>query len=213
MTNFIPVFPLNIVVYPGEVLNLHIFEPRYKQMIGECLAEKKPFGIPPVVEKDLHDLGTLMEVTELATEHPDGTLDIRTLGLSVFRILTRIDEVPEKLYSGAIVTYPPNITDAGDSVVARNIVSEVRRLYALLSVSEKFPADRDVMRSYELAHMVGLNLQQEYELLGIFTELQRMEYLRRHLSSIVPVIQELEAMKARIQRNGHFRDLSLGDLG
>lgn len=213
MTNFIPIFPLHIVVYPGEVLNLHIFEPRYRQMVRECLTERKPFGIPPQVEKDLHDLGTLIEITELAKEHPDGTMDIRTRGVSVFRILTRITEVPEKLYSGAIVNYPPNIMEAGDGALARNIVSEVKRLYALLNVSEKFPANRDVMLSYELGHLVGLNLEQEYELLGIFTELQRLEYLRRHLASIVPVIKELEAMKARIQRNGHFRDLSLDDLG
>lgn len=213
MTNFIPIFPLKIVVYPGEALNLHIFEPRYKQMITECLAEKKSFGIPPVVEKDLLHLGTLMEITELVTTHPDGTMDIRTRGVSVFRMLHRMDEVPDKLYSGAIVTYPDNVTDAGDGRLAQNIVAEVRRLYALLNVSEKFPANQDVMLSYELGHLVGLNLEQEYELLGIFTELQRLEYLRRHLTAIVPVIQELEAMKERIQRNGHFRDLSLGDLG
>ncbi len=213
MTNFIPIFPLNIVVYPGETLNLHIFEPRYKQMVRECLDGKKPFGIPPVVEKDLLELGTLMEVTALAREHPDGTLDIRTKGLSVFRILHRIGEVPNKLYSGAIVSYPANTTETGNSILAKNIVTEVKRLYSLLNVSERFPAGSDKMRSYELAHLVGLNLEQEYELLGIFTELQRLEYLRRHLSSIVPIIKELEAMKARIQRNGHFRDLSLGDLG
>ncbi len=212
LTNFIPIFPLAIVVYPGEALNLHVFEPRYKQMIRECLDGKKPFGIPPVVEKDLHDLGTLIEITELAAEHPDGTIDIRTRGVSVFRILHRLDEVPEKLYSGAIVNYPPNITDTGHSKLARTIVTEVKRLYELLNVSEKFPAGREEMLSYELAHLVGLSLEREYELLGIFTELQRLEYLRRHLNSIVPVIQELETMKKRIQRNGHFRDLSLDDL-
>lgn len=212
MTNFIPVFPLNIVVYPGETLNLHIFEPRYKQMVSECIAEKKPFGIPPVVEKNLRDIGTLIEITELAKEYPDGTMDIRTKGLSVFRILHRMDEIPDKLYSGAIVTYPDNVTEAGDNALARNIVAEVKRLYALLNVSEKFPAGKELMLSYELAHLVGLSLEQEYELLGIFTELQRLEYLRRHLNSIVPVIKELENIKERIQRNGHFRDLSLGDL-
>jgi Lon protease-like protein len=212
VTNFIPVFPLNIVVYPGETLNLHVFEPRYKQMIRECLDEKKPFGIPPVVEKNLWDIGTLIEITELAKEHADGTMDIRTKGVSVFRILHRMDEIPDKLYSGAIVTYPPNVMETGDTTLARNIVAEVQRLYALLNVSDKFPVGKEFMLSYELAHLVGLSLEQEYELLGIFTELQRLEYLRRHLNSIVPVIRELENIKERIQRNGHFRDLSLGDL-
>jgi hypothetical protein len=123
-----------------------------------------------------------------------------------------MDEIPDKLYSGAIVTYPPNVMETGDTTLARNIVAEVQRLYALLNVSDKFPVGKEFMLSYELAHLVGLSLEQEYELLGIFTELQRLEYLRRHLNSIVPVIRELENIKERIQRNGHFRDLSLGDL-
>jgi len=213
MTNFIPIFPLNIVVFPGEALNLHIFEPRYKQMIGECLEEKKPFGLPPVIDNNLHDdLGTLIEIVELVQTHPDGTLDIRTRGQSVFRILQHIEAIPDKLYAGAIVNYPENITNPGDTYTSRTIVGEVKRLYALLNVSEKFPADRDEMLSYDIAHYVGLSQLQEYELLGLFTELHRLEYIRRHLANIVPVIQQLEHLKDRIQRNGHFRDLSLGGL-
>jgi uncharacterized protein len=213
MTNFIPIFPLHIVVFPGEPLNLHIFEPRYKQMIRECIDESKPFGLPPFIDKNIHDdLGTLMEIEELVKTHPDGSMDIRTRGKSVFRILQRIDDIPEKLYSGAIVNYPENIMDPGDSRTSRAIVGEVKRLYALLNVSEKFPADTEDMLSYEIAHLVGMSIQQEYELLGLFTELYRLEYIRRHLSNIVPVIKELEQLKERIQRNGHFRDLSLDDL-
>ena len=55
MTNFIPIFPLSIVVYPGESLNLHIFEERYKQLITECYAEKKSFGVPPVINSSVAD--------------------------------------------------------------------------------------------------------------------------------------------------------------
>ena len=64
MTNFIPIFPLNLVVYPGEALNLHIFEPRYKQLINECVANKKPFGIPSVLKDKISEMGTLMRIKE-----------------------------------------------------------------------------------------------------------------------------------------------------
>lgn len=213
MTNFIPIFPLNIVVFPGEPLNLHIFEPRYKQMIQDCLAEKKPFGLPPVVGNDLqNELGTLLEIEELVQTHANGNMDIRTRGTAVFRMLHRMTTIPEKLYEGAIVNYPENTMDPGDSHISKTIVQEVKRLFELLDVSEKFPKDREDMRSYEIAHLVGLTLQEEYELLGLFSELQRLEYLRRHLNRIVPLIQQLESLKERIQRNGHFRDLSLGDI-
>src|SRR4030095_17226645 len=106
MTNFIPIFPLGIVVFPGENLNLHIFESRYKQLVNECYAQKKPFGIPPLIENRLQDYGSLVEVVELTTVHENGEMDIKTRGSRVFRILEVIKEVPDKLYSGAIVNYP-----------------------------------------------------------------------------------------------------------
>lgn len=212
MTNFIPIFPLKIIVYPGESLNLHIFEPRYKQMIRECLSTKKPFGIPVVLDTKVEEFGTLMEITELAREYDSGELDIRTKGLSVFRVLEIVDTIPEKLYSGAIVNYPQNIMAAGDSEISRIITDEVRRLYTLMNLDEKFPSDKSSMLSYELAHVIGLTAAQEYELLNIFTEIQRMEYIRRHLNNLLPAVKELEQVKARIQMNGHFRHLSLDDL-
>ncbi len=62
MTNFIPIFPLGLVVFPGEQLNLHIFEPRYKQLIQECKAADKPFGIPAVIKNAMPEMGTLVRV-------------------------------------------------------------------------------------------------------------------------------------------------------
>jgi Lon protease-like protein len=211
MTNFIPIFPLNIVVYPGEPLNLHIFEPKYKQLIRECLDQKKNFGIPAVMEKKLEEYGTVMEITELVKEYENGEMDIRTRGVKIFRVLEIIKEIPDKLYSGAIVNYPVNVTEHGDSELARRVFEEVKRLYALLNVSEKFP-EKNSMVSYEIAHFVGLTKEQEYELFSIFTEIQRLEYLRRHLNHMTKTVQELERLKERIQMNGHFRNLSQGDF-
>ena len=108
MTNFIPIFPLAIVVYPGEQLNLHIFEPRYRQLINECFAAKKPFGIPAVIDNKINEMGTLVQVKEVSRVYEDGKMDIKTEGLQVFRMLEAIHELPDKLYSGAIVNYPDN---------------------------------------------------------------------------------------------------------
>lgn len=212
MTNFVPIFPLEIVVYPGEPLNLHIFEPQYKQLIRECIDSKKPFGIPAVLDKKIGELGTLVEITELVKEYDNGEMDVRTRGISVFKVLEVIKEIPDKLYHGAIVNYPENIAEPGDSNISNLIMSEVRRMYALLNVENKFPEIGEHLVSYRIAHYVGLSRQQEYELLGIFTEIQRLEYLRRHLNAMIPLIKELEEVKARIQMNGHFRDLSIDGL-
>lgn len=212
MINFIPIFPLSVVVYPGEPLNLHIFEPRYKQMIGECIKENKAFGIPAVLDSKVEEYGTLMEITEVDKVYENGEFDIRTKGKSVFRILEIIKAIPDKQYHGAIVDYPVNVMEHGESSIAQVILNEVKRLYTLLNVEEKFPAHKMSMISYEVAHFIGLSKQQEYELLCLLTEVQRLEYIRRHLNNILPTIKELEEVKARIQRNGHFRNLSLDDF-
>ena len=81
-----------------------------------------------------------------------------------------------------------------------------------MNLEEKFPAHQSAMISYQVAHLIGFSRQQEYELLSILTEVQRLEYIRRHLNNLLPTIKELEVMKQRVQFNGHFRNLSLGDL-
>ncbi len=106
MTNFIPIFPLGIVVYPGEKLNLHIFEPRYKQLINDCYEGKKNFGIPTVLNDKLQEMGSSVLITEITKRYEDGKMDIKTEGQEVFKILELIKDLPDKMYSGAIVNYP-----------------------------------------------------------------------------------------------------------
>ena len=206
MTNFIPIFPLNLVVYPGEDLNLHIFEPRYKQLISECVAQKKHFGIPSVVKEKIADMGTLMEVREVVKVHDNGEMDIKTRGLNVFRILEAIPVVPDKLYGGAIVKHIVT-EDDGDKELMRKVVRSIRQLQGLLHVEKSFTKPDEQLTSYDVAHHVGLSLEEEYELLGLEKELQRQEYLRRHLKKVIPVVMEMEGLKERVKLNGHFKNL------
>ncbi len=211
MTNFIPIFPLGIVVYPGEQLNLHIFEPRYKQLINECAASKKPFGIPTVIDGKVHDTGTLVKVVEISKLYEDGKMDIKTEGLEVFTILEVIKELPDKLYSGAIVNYPANST-FGNRPLMHNIVAAIRELHKLLKISKEFKKPDEELWSYDVAHHAGLSLPEEYELLQLLHELQRQEYLKRHLKKVIPVMAEMEALKKRVKLNGHFKDLKGFDV-
>lgn len=207
MTNFIPIFPLGIVVFPGEDLNLHIFEPRYKQLITDCFAEAKPFGIPTVLKNGLSERGTLVEVKEIAEVYEDGKLDIKTKGVSVFRILEVVKSIPEKLYSGAIVNYPLN-EERQFIPLLRKVVRNIRDLHEALKLNKGFSKPDDELLSYDLAHHIGLSLEEEYELLGLLREDQRLEYIKRHLNKVLPVVSEMEALKERIKLNGHFKNLS-----
>jgi uncharacterized protein len=211
MTNFIPIFPLALVVYPGEQLNLHIFEPRYKQLIKECHQQKKPFGIPAVINNHINEIGTLVEVTEISNVYDDGKMDIKTRGLKVFRILEVIKEVPDKLYSGAIVNYPHN-TEAGNRELMQKVMKGITDLHAILKVSKDFKKAPEELKSYDVAHHIGLSIEEEYEILGILTELQRLEYLKRHLTKVLPLLTEMESLKEKIKLNGHFKNLSTFNL-
>ena len=206
MTNFIPIFPLSVIVFPGENLNLHIFEPRYKQLIAECFEQKKPFGIPAVVNKELKELGTLVEVKEIKKVYDDGQMDITTKGVKVFKVLELIKEVPEKLYSGAIVTYPGN-EDDGNRLLMQKVVKGIKELHRQLQVMKDFKKPEDELNAFDVAHHMGLNTDEEYELLGLFREAQRQEYLNRHLSKVLPMLAEMDNLKEKVKLNGHFRNL------
>ncbi len=84
--SLLPLFPLQIVAYPGESVNLHIFEPRYKQLINEVDAEGKTFGITPYISKKMMQFGTEMELLEIVNRKPNGELDIRTRGVGIYKL-------------------------------------------------------------------------------------------------------------------------------
>jgi len=211
VTNFIPIFPLGIVVYPGEELNLHIFEPRYKQLIRECLFAQKPFGIPTVIEKKVQDYGSMVEITTLAKEYENGEMDIKTRGVQVFRILELIREIPEKMYSGAIVNYPEN-RHAGNPEMMQKLMKSIRELHLILQVTKEFKKPDGEMKSYDVAHHIGLSLQEEFELLSLMDERQRQEYVKRYLAKAIPMMAGMEQLKEKIKLNGHFKNLEGFDI-
>jgi Lon protease-like protein len=226
MTNFIPIFPLGIVVYPGEDLNLHIFEPRYKQLISECHALKKPFGIPAVIENKVQEYGSVIEITELSEVHDNGEMparlshsggDIKTKGVKVFRILEIVQDVPDKLYGGAIVSYPDNYEKGNPELMAK-LMNQIRELHRLLKINKEFKKEDLEMTCYDVAHHIGLSLEEEYELLILFDERQRQEYLKRHLTKVISMLTGMEQLtlqqvQGKIKGNGHFKNLGGVDFG
>lgn len=170
------------------------------------------FGIPTVIDNKLQDYGSLVEITELSKVHDNGEMDIKTKGVKVFRILEVIKEVPDKLYSGAIVNYPDTY-EKGNPDMMRKVMNSIRDLHQLLKVSKDFKKEEGELKCYDVAHHVGLSLEEEYELLGLLDERQRQEYLKRHLTKVIPMIAEMEHLKEKIKLNGHFKNLSGFDLG
>ena len=151
-------------------------------------------------------MGTLVEILEVSKIYDDGKMDIKTRGLTVFRILEIINELPEKLFSGAIVNYPQN-NEKGNRALMQAVISGIRALHKMLKVDKDFKKNEEELWSYDVAHHAGLSLAEEYELLELMHELQREEYLKRHLAKVLPVMAEMEILKERVKLNGHFKNL------
>jgi hypothetical protein len=122
-------------------------------------------------------------------------------------VLEVIKEVPDKLYSGAIVNYPPN-NETGSAEVMRRVVNSIRELFKMLKVEKDFNKPDEELNIYDIAHHVGMSLQEEYELLGLMHERQRQEYLKRHLTRVIPMVAQMESLKEKVKLNGHFKNLS-----
>lgn len=204
MESFLPLFPLNLVAYPTENLNLHIFEPRYRQLINECLEQQKTFGIPAFINNKLPGYGTEMQIIYLSKSYEDGRMDIRTKGLKIFRMLSFQNPVPNKLYAGGKITFIED-TDTAEGVISE-LLLQLDRLYSILQTKVDFDTHSQPF-SYQIAHKVGLSQEEEYHLLTIASETERQRYILRHLNKVIPVMSEMERTKERIKLNGHFKNL------
>jgi Lon protease-like protein len=143
--------------------------------------------------------------------HDNGEMDIKTRGIKVFRILEVVKDIPDKLYSGAIVNYPDN-QEQGNRALMTSVIKAIRELHVLLKVNKDFKKPDEELWSYDVAHHAGLSLEEEYELLQLLHELQRQEYLKRHIVKVLPLLGEMEALKERVKLNGHFKNLSGFDI-
>jgi Lon protease-like protein len=160
-----------------------------------------------VIANKVQDYGSLVDILEITHVYPEGELDIKTRGSRVFRILELIKDVPDKLYSGAIVNYP-DIYERGNPEIMRRVMTSIKDLHRLLKVSKEFTKKDEELKCFDVAHDIGLSLEEEYELLSLFDERQRQEYLKRYLTRVIPMVAGMEQLKEKIKLNGHFKNLS-----
>lgn len=204
MTKFLPIFPLNIIAYPGQLLNLHIFEPRYKQLIQECKDEGKTFGIPSVFKETLNEYGTEMELLEISKTDETGEMDIKTKGIKVFRIIEMLREVPNKLYSAAIV-YEATQLPPDTETLNPTLVDLINKLHQLLGTNFKVEDRYENPLSYDLIQYAALSPEDQYRLLIATSEKARQWFMIEHLQKLIPSVEQTEKVKMKIQLNGHFR--------
>lgn len=205
-TGLIPVFPLQLVVFPDEIVNLHIFETRYKQLVAEAEANKQVFGIPSFIEKEPLSWGTEVELKQIVEKYPDGKVDIKIIGKQIFKVDNFIPKMPGRLYSGADISYL-DIDREVDYAKNDKIIELLANLYQYLKMHKPLPADAYSFDSYRVGHYVGLSLKDELKLLSIASESSRQDFIINHLETIIPVLREMNALEKKVKMNGHFKNI------
>ncbi|GAA0726873.1 LON peptidase substrate-binding domain-containing protein [Aquimarina litoralis] len=196
-------FPLQLVVYPGERLPLHIFEQRYQQLIADCEEDGISFGVPTFIDKKL-EYGTEVTLQKVEKRYPNGASDVVCVGTRVFRIKSFYPQLPGKLYAGGDVEYLED-NENGVEELQEELLKNIAILYIELTI-EKPPIFNIPFVSYQVAHKVGLALHQEYHLLKLRSEFERLNYLIGHLKVTIPVVREMNRAKEVIKMNGHFKN-------
>ncbi len=199
----LPLFPLQSVFYPGETVPLHIFEERYKQLIHDCRKEALTFGIPVYINHTI-TYGTEVQLVEVVNTYESGEMDVVCVARQVFRVLSFEKQMDGKLYGGGEVEFLEMENDADDGL-REEVMQRVETLYDLMDVPYAKTSPKQ-FNSYSLAHKMGLSFEQEYELLKMTKESDRLNFIKGHLEATTHILNEVNRTKAVIEMNGHFKN-------
>ncbi len=195
------IFPLQLALFPGETVPLHIFEPRYRQLIAECRDEGIHFGIPTASQRGLSAYGAEVELVKILKTYDTGEMDIIVRGVRVFHILEVQQEVPGKLYSGAQVEFPEDDPSFDEETRAK-LVEKFTELYRLIGEKQPDISDAEFGLAFRIARDAGLTLGQRVELLAIRSERARQEYLLAHIEKAIKAVREQRGTKNFAGGNG-----------
>lgn len=208
---FLPQFPLSIVTFPGESVNLHIFEARYKQLVKECFDNNTSFGIPPFYNGELIFYGTEMKVLEISKVYEDGKMDIKTKGQRVYQIHQFEKTHESKLYPAATVSFLLDEHFKDPSLEAE-ILDKMSTLFEILNIDKPISFFSKDFSSYAVAHHIGLDMSEKIKLLTMRSESQRLDRINKHLNKFIPSAKKAENLKKRAALNGHYKNLKSPDF-
>jgi Lon protease-like protein len=200
LDSLIPLFPLGVVLFPGTPLPLHIFEPRYKEMIAECLSEHRTFGVVRAVEQGLAEIGCTAEIVTVVKEYPDGRLDLVTEGRKRFE-LVRVNQERSFLQAEVLmIDDEPGTPSQADNARAIELHSE---LLAIAGAKQDLSDADPALLSFYLAGSLPLDLDFKQKLLALRSEPQRVSLLISYLETIIPNLRRAATARERAGGNGH----------
>ncbi len=198
-----PLFPLGLVALPTEIVPLHIFEDRYRVMIGECLEREREFGIVWAGEEGTRAVGCAMAVTEVLERMEDGRLNILTQGTRRFRVIEEVHHLP---YPAATVAFFTDKDETPDRATVDAAHEAYARLVEEATDRELEPDELAALGAYEMAATVDFGLDAKQGLLDLRSENARLRLVTRLLRAAMKRLDFIERAQVRARSNGrvHF---------
>jgi Lon protease-like protein len=204
----LPLFPLGLVLLPEEVVPLHIFEDRYKLMIGECLDSGAEFGIIWMSDDGLKDVGCTARVTQLLERMDDGRMNILVQGAEPFRLLRRIEDMPYPAGDVELLDEDEEEDEVAAEAARDEAGDEARESYADLveRVTDARPSEQDLAQldAYGMAATLDFALDAKQGLLELRSEQRRLERLRALFGSTLERLDHAERVAEQARTNGHL---------
>ncbi|MGB8582029.1 MAG: LON peptidase substrate-binding domain-containing protein [Candidatus Sulfotelmatobacter sp.] len=200
MHSLIPLFPLDVVLLPNAPLPLHIFEPRYKEMIAECLAQNRIFGVVRALEQGLAEVGCTAEIVTVVKEYPDGRLDLVAEGRNRFEIVAVNQDRTFLQGEVLMIEDEPGAPPQEDATRAAQLHSE---LLAIAGAKQDLSAADPALLSFYLAGSLPLDLDFKQKLLSLRSEADRLSILITYLETLIPNLQRAARARQKAGGNGH----------
>jgi len=206
-TEIIPLFPLNVVLFPQSQLHLHIFEERYKTLIGECISYDTDFGINFVFEQDVRTIGCTAAVKEVVKRYEDGRIDIIVEGRRRYHLHNFVD-APHPYYSGRI-SWVEDMQEDVDEQLRLKAIQLHNQFVTVVFTGIVQQVNKENIRSTRAFHLVqkaGMDLNQRQLLLAMTSENQRLQFLIRHLETLIPMLSSKKSVDEFAKNDGYIRE-------
>ena len=200
VSKLLPLFPLEVVLFPGAPLPLHIFEPRYKEMIGELLESNGRFGVVRAQEGAIEPVGCTAEVVAVAKRYEDGRMDIVTEGRDRFEIM-QVNS--EKDYLRAEVLFFVDEPDRPPTEDIARLLQMHKEMLELLGANADLPDADDRQLTLQIAASMPFDLDTKQQLLASRSEPQRVAALIASYEKVLPSLRRTSKARKKAGGNGH----------
>ena len=200
----LPLFPLGLVLFPGEAVPLHIFEDRYRELVRHCLETETPFGIVLADDEAMAKVGCAARIDRVLQHYEDGRMDIVAVGENRFEV----EEVTqERAYLTARVRSYEPIEQLAIGEERERVITLHMKLLELAGDAIRPAIYEGPKRiSFVVAQNAGLDNARKQDVLELRTEGERLSYLAKYLETLIPEIEQARLRRHRVQSNGHFKD-------